>query len=510
MTEFNIDNTYDAIVIGSGIGGLTAGALLSKAGKKVIVIEKQDRCGGYAQSFKRKGYQFDSSIHFTGGGFDCEEQRQGVIYKTLELLKVEQESPFLPLDPFCQIHLPDFVFEAPAEYTEFEEKLCKTFPTERKQIRRLFKLCLRLDDDLRRLPDKLTLFGKIIMPFSFPRVVRYGSITVEKALNKFFKDKNLIATLASFGACFAMPITRMSFAMWSHIFVSIFAERVSYCKGSFQNLANALEKALTSYRGTIIKNCEVTSIIIEGEQAKGVVLANGESLIAPLIISNADLRHTYEGLVDRKNVPANYLSYIQSLVPSLSCFTVYIGTDLPLHTMGLTHEMLLFDTANISKWFHNSDIQRDSNIIVSIPSLVDDSLSPKGKDTLSIISFIPYQQFSATERKKFADFLISKVNSIIPGLSNHIDYMETAIPTTFNRYTNNYKGSSLGWEVSKNQLGEKRPDLKSPISGLWHTGQWTKPGGGVYGTMVSGRKVSQKILGYKNATDFVHAMKELP
>lgn len=70
------NNSYDIIVIGSGIAGLTAGALLAKAGKKVIILEKHNRPGGYTQSFKRKGYHFDSSVHFTGGCLPMEDKKR--------------------------------------------------------------------------------------------------------------------------------------------------------------------------------------------------------------------------------------------------------------------------------------------------------------------------------------------------------------------------------------------------------------------------------------------------
>jgi prolycopene isomerase len=509
MGQTELQEEYDAIIIGSGLAGLTAGALLAKAGKRILLLEKHNQYGGYAQAFKRKGYHFDSSVHFTGGCFPAEEQRRGVIFKTLEMLKVERECTFLPLDPFLQLHLPDFTFEAPSDMMKFEKKLCDTFPEEKKQIKKLLKLCLDIDDDLRHLPDSPSFWDNLLMPFRFPRIVRYGNITLERGLDLFFRSKKLKAIFASLGACFSMPVPRISFPMWSHILVSIFAEQVSYCKGTFQNLANALVQALRYYSGTILPNKEVLSIQIEKNRVKGVVLGDGKIIKTPIVISNADLKNTYENLIGSDSVPEKYLVYIKGLKPSLSCFAIYIGTDLPLHTMNLAHEIFIYDTVDSNKWFHNPDITKDINIIISIPSLTDATVAPKGKHSLSIISLIPYQNFDTAERKGFAVFLISKVNQIIPGLQDHLDFMETATPHTFERYTNNYMGSSLGWECSVDQVGSKRPSLKSPINGLWHTGHWTKPGGGIYGVIVSGRNTAQMVLGYKNATDFVKAMNEI-
>lgn len=503
------DNQYDVIIIGSGLGGLTTAALLSKSGKKVLVIEKHDRPGGYLQSFKRKGYHFDSSVHFSGGCIEMEENNKGAIFKTLKMLNVEYECTFLHTDPFMRFSLPDYSITLPADLLELEKKLCKDFPKEKKQIKKLLKFCLKMDNDLRRLPDNLNLLNKILMPFTFPRVVRFGNTTLNNGLSHFLKDKHLKAIFASLSACFAMPVEKVSFAMWSHILVSFFAEKVAYCKGTFQELANALVKGMESYSGKLLLNTTVESIEIENSTVTGVTLNNGTTVNAPVVISNADLRHTYEQLINANNVPEKYLQTIKQLKPSLSCFAIFAGTDLPLHTMDLSHENFIYDTPDMTKWYCNPDIKTDFNIIVSIPSITDPTVAPKGKHNISILSFIPYKKMENDERKEFTDFLLDEVEKIIPGLKKHIDFIETATPTTFERYTNNYKGSSLGWECSVDQVGDKRPSYQSPIHGLWHTGHWTKPGGGIYATIISGRNVAQRILGYKNVADFINAMDEI-
>lgn len=506
MNSNIFQNKYDVIIIGSGIGGLTAGALLAKAGKRILLVEKHNRYGGYAQSFKRKGYHFDSSIHFTGGGLPMADVRQGIIYKTLAMLKVEKECEFLSIDPFCQIVLPEFTFNIPSEFGQFQQKLIETFPEEKKQIIKFLKLCWALDNDLRHLPDSSFFWHQLMMPFKFPRVVRYGTMTLARVLNLFFRNEKLKTVFAAFSACFATPIPNLSFAMWSHILVSVITEKVSYCKGTFQSLANTLARALVSYHGTCILNTEVHAIEVEHNCVKGIVLDNGSLVQSPVVISNADLRFTYEQLINPQRVPNKFLHYIRTLKPSLSCFSIYIGTDLPLHTMDLPHEIVCYDNIDFTRWFTNADITQDINMAIAMPNLTDKSIVPTGKHIVVILSFIPYRTFTPEERKEFRDFLIAKVNRIIPGLQDHLDFIETATPTTFERYTNNYKGAAFGWEPSVNQVGDRRPSLKSPITGLWHTGHWTRPGNGIYGVLVSGRKVAQYVLGYKNASDFVKAM----
>lgn len=252
----------------------------------------------------------------------------------------------------------------------------------------------------------------------------------------------------------------------------------------------------------------VKSIIVENRQVRGVILHDNTRIEARYVIANCDYLSIYEKMIDQTKLPSVFINKLRSLKPSMSCFAVYIGTDLPMHERSLTHENIILDSLDYIKCFEQFEASDPKSFVITIPSLTDPSIAPQGKHVVSILTFIQYtQEFPPEKKEFFKNLLITSACDNIPGLDKHILFAEAASPLTFELYTSNHKGASLGWELSPAQSGYKRPAHRSPVvRGLYHAGHWTRPGGGVYGTIVSGRQAVQLILGYKKATDFVRAM----
>lgn len=502
---------YDIIIIGSGLGGLTSGALLSKAGKRVLIVERHDRVGGYAQSFSRRGFLFDSSVHFTGGCHPNESDRYGAILKTLELVNVQDRCEFLRLDPFVRLTAPGFTVDAPISNEAFIKTLSAVSPSDAPRIRKFTEIVHEVNNELRQMPSQPTFLDLVTMPFRFRGVWKYRSSTLQQMLDRFFVDDRIKAAFGSFCLCYAMPPSRLSFLQWTQLYVSMISEDASYCRGSFQELANALSDALEAFGGTILKKTEVQKIEVAGKCVSGVTVSDGEFIRAPIVISNADMELTYRKLMPSAFRTHRFVRRISTMIPTMSSFAVYIGTDLPIGTLPVSHLNLILDTLSVDDAIAASDSGIPRHLFISIPSLHDSSLAPADRHVVVLLTFLPYKQrFTETEKEEFAETLIKKAGTCLPDLNRHMLVREVATPRTFERYTLNQKGSIIGWEPSLNQVGPLRPPLRSPVvKGLYHVGHWTRPGGGVYGTMMSGRQVSQIILGHKLQADMVKALRDI-
>ncbi|MCK4492752.1 MAG: NAD(P)/FAD-dependent oxidoreductase, partial [Methylococcales bacterium] len=145
--------TVDVIVIGSGVGGLTAAALLAKSGKSVLVLEQHDRAGGYAHGFKRKQYQFDSGVHLTSGCSPEGYQGGQILYKVLHSLGLYDPQDFIRVNPFSYVEIPNLKITLPLGIDAFVNQMAQSFPDQREGLEKLLKLCLQLSEQVAKADD---------------------------------------------------------------------------------------------------------------------------------------------------------------------------------------------------------------------------------------------------------------------------------------------------------------------------------------------------------------------
>lgn len=504
-----IDAKYDVVVVGGGVAGLTSGALLAKAGKKTLVLEQHHKPGGYAQSFSRHGFHFDSSVHFTGGCVPMDNERKAIIHKTLDLLGVADLCAFKRLDPFVRIIAPGFVFDVPSGLDAFTEALISISPGEEKQIRRLVRLCVTIDSQIRRMPENADLFSLLAMPFLFPQACIHGNRKLCDVLDETFKSQSLKTVLGLIGFCFATPYSYISFALWTHLVVSFIDERACYCMGTFQNFANALMTGMKNHRGTIALKRAVKRIVVHENRIAGVVLDNDDFIETGTVISNADLLKTYTDLIGPHKRSEKLLRKLRDMRPSMSAMGVYIETDFDMKTLPLAHENVLLSSPDLGRWSRDLEGDDPGSLILSIPTLSDPVLAPEGRHCMMLLKFMPYRKdMDSGQKQDYCGKMVDTIIKRFPDLQAHILYRETASPLTFERYTSNRQGAALGWEYSPGQVGYARPSQVSPIRGLFHAGHWTRPGGGMYGAVVSGRQAARLAAGYPDQESFIRDLQK--
>jgi phytoene desaturase len=498
---------YDAIIIGSGIGGLTCAALLAKAGKSVIVLEAHDRPGGYAHSFKRNKYHFDAGVHLISGCGPRGYQGGQIIYKVLQALGVGDELEFININPFSHVYYPGLNSAMPQSITAFVNTLAHHFPEERHGIDSLTRLCLQATEEIARIND--TVLGDIIAGSDhdsarqlMPTLCQYRKATLGEVMDHFIQNPKLRGIFASLWPYLGLPPSKVSFIYWASMLIGYMADGAYYCKGSFQALANTLVKGIRQHGGSVQFRSSVDKIFIEEGQVAGV-LVKGTRLDAPVVVSNADMRQTVFSLVGGHYFPEHYVQKLNAMQHSLSIFVVYIATNLDLAKLAIGHESFCYRGFD-----HNLNYARTlagdvSWISITAPTLVDASLAPKGEHLLILTTLLPYKAEAEWQQAKqgYMEKMLAIAEQYVPNLKQHIRFIEGGSPATMQRYTQNYQGAAYGWDVIPTQVDPSRAKNTSPLAGLYFAGHWSSPGCGVYGVSVSGMQVAQKILGIKKPSD---------
>jgi phytoene desaturase len=489
MREKAIKDKYDVVVIGSGIGGLTAAAVLSHAGRSVLIVEQHSKPGGYAHSFRRKKYLFDSAVHLITG---CNPG--GLVDELLSVLKIREQINFLRVDPFYKVIFPGTTVAAREGLEQFIDSHSRAFPAEAKSLREFLLLCQHVTWQLQSLYS--TTSSAIVVDKLLP----YRTATVYDVCSQYIQNPKLIAVLTGAWPYLGLPPHQLSYFYWCQMLISYIETGAYYASGSFQTLANVLVSAVLDGGGDIVLNKRVERIVIQNNNVHKVVLDDGNEVSGKIVISNIDAWKTFRDLIGLDKLPQAFVGKLKSLRPSVSAFVLYAATRCKIPIDYLSHETFYFRYWDFDEAFRNHWREKPSGLGITIPTLIDNSLAPSGENLVIATTLIPYDYSPANKEDKRAkaEAVADVVAEIIPGFKESLCFSESASPHTMERYTMNTTGSIYGWEASPKQV-LNRLDNITPVNGLYLAGHWTKPGGGINAVIASGLQAVKNVMG---AQDF--------
>ncbi len=520
----NPDKSYDFIVIGSGMGGLAFASLMAQlAGKRVLVLERHFKLGGYTHTFSRNGYRWDVGIHYVGQMAKHQDSRH--LFDLVTQAKVDW---FRMPDKFDQFDYPDFSFSVDADPKVYKKDLIKKFPEEAQAIRRFFKDVRRLEqwfrDEIAQslLPRPVSWFFRSINKEERALAMQ----TSQSYLDKNFKSKELKALLTSeWGDC-GLPPSKSPFALTALI-VSHYFGGGYYPIGSGKSIVDAIEPIIKSRGGDCLINHTVKSIIVENGRAKGVSVSiekdsniEEKNFFAPVIVSDAGTAITFGELV-----PSEYRVEMQPQVSDDICsmITVYLGLKSSPETLGFKGENhWIFESYDHNSMFDNTLASPDGKAggcFVSFPSLKDPTTK---KHTAEIIGFLKFEEFEkwadtkwrfrGDDYNEFKDRLMNTLIALVekrfPGFKDLIDYAELSTPLTVNSFTGHHRGAIYGYPMTAEEFCKRDFDPKTPIKNLYMTGS-DVVSLGIMGALMGGVVTASHMLGATGFLTITGAAKQL-
>lgn len=479
-----MNNKFDIIIIGAGIGGLVSAALAAKYRKKVLIVDKNPFPGGYISSISQNGFIFDRGIIFISG-----IKNNGEFYRILEELELDKKIELVCFDVLGKICSPNYEVNFMANREKMAKELAAFFPNESDNIDSFLLDCEKLLDEIVNMPAK-----SMILPNHFPTFFKYRSKSLEDVINEHFQNPALKSFFLSHPFFLSEP--KDSIMVSALRMASALAGDLFYPKGGMQALADSFVECIQGYNGEVLLNAKVEKILIKDNKAQGITI-NENTFMADHIISDIDPWYLQNYLLEDEYKDQKYFQQLNQNTVGRSAFMLYLGAKIDIDASSC-YLSYVPDNIPISGFNHDT-----TGIAILIPSLIDPSMAPKGMHTLIIEVPAPYSyknNWMSDANSREYELLIEEVSAaiiksaenVIPNLSKRIFLRESATPISFEKLTYNRHGSTMGWTKTPRNM-QKIWGRKFPIQNLYQTGQWSGPFGGVLGSSLYGQEIARAI-----------------
>jgi prolycopene isomerase len=489
--------TFDAIVIGSGIGGLVTATQLAAKGAEVLVLERYVIPGGSSGYFERAGYRFDvgASMIFGFG----KQGTTNLLTRALEAVNVSLET--IPDPVQIHYHLPGKLeLKVHRDYEKFLQELIACFPHEEQGIRKFYDECWNVFNCLNAMEllslEEPRYLTRVFFqhPFACLGLVKYLPQNAGDIARQYISDPQLLKFIDMECYCWSVvPADRTPMINAGMVFSDRHYGGINYPKGGVGQIALKLAEGLEKAGGQIHYKARVTDIILDNGKAVGVKLATGEEYRARRIIANSTRWDTFEKLLPPEAMPAREKRWRKRYQKSPSFLSLHLGVKAEVLPLGTEcHHILL------ENWEKMED--PEGTIFVSIPTLLDPNLAPEGYHIIH--TFTPswiddWQGLSAGEyqqkKEAAAARIVNRLEAIFPGLAEGLDYQEVGTPKTHRRFLGREDGT-YGPIPKRKLMGLLgMPFNQTAIPGLYCVGDSTFPGQGLNAVAFSGFACAHRV-----------------
>lgn len=481
------DRVWDYVIIGSGMGGLTAAAMLSELGKKVLVLEQHYVPGGFTHTFRRKSWRWDVGVHAVGevsekstiGRLLTKLTRGGLKWATLGKV-------------YDEFYYPDgFRIDFPDDPQQFRQNLYDAFPQERSAIDEYFLLVKRVSGSMKSYYLARTL-PRWVGTFADRWLARdaqdHLAQLTSDVVARLTQDPKLRAVLVAQWGYYGSPPNRSSFAMQALV-TKHFLWGGYYPVGGSQVIAEQLCGAVARAGGWTRIHADVEEILVRDNRAYGVRLEGGEEIRAHRVISAAGVQSTVTRMLPGQR--GSWIDDTTKLAPAPAHVCLYLGFEGDIRTAGAS-------AAN--KWFYEewspelegwdvldpSNMPRAPVLYSSFPSLKDPlhDPGPRQLHTGEVVTFVPWETFAPWQGKKWRkrgeeydalkksleEKMLAQFLEHMPGLRPFVKYAELSTPVSTDHFVRPMKGSIYGLEPTPERFQNPWLRARSPIKGLYFAG----------------------------------------
>ena len=512
--QANVEDTFDAIVIGSGMGGLTAASLLARhAGRRVLVLERHYTAGGFTHVFHRPGYQWDVGVHYIGKVNDPGSPVRAAFDHLTDGRLQWHAMP----DVYDRIFLGGREYEFPSGAERLHDRLKEHFPTEGLAIDGYFRAvrnCVRSYNLFMAAKAVPRPIERVAGPLMRAPFLRHAGRTTGEVLAGLGCSRELAGVLTAQWGDYGLPPGRSSFGIHA-IVAEHYFDGAAYPVGGAGAILETILPAIEEAGGKLLVSADVKEVLVDGRgRAIGVRMQDGREFRAATVISDAGAANTYRRLLPPTvRETQDTIRKIERIPPSMAHISLYVGLKSTSEELGISPGNLWIcpgpdHDANVSM----SEASCDGPLpvlFISFPSAKDPFFANRypGRATIEVVAPAPFAWFAkwadtrwkhrGAEYEQLKARLTERVKSglekAVPQVQGRIDYCELSTPLSTRSFTNHQSGEIYGLAHVPERFRLDCLGPRTPVRGLYLTGADVSTEG-VTGAMMGGVLSASAIL----------------